>query len=335
MNTVYGYLNGSDDEMDRKLLDEVIACLPKDRTVFRYAQDDYALMLLSRIAGEGAQLAEIRRSAYSRLLGKPRVQRLLADRGNGVVSRSVFDSARMERQQEFLLTVGCWNEQHCAYNQTTRRGGNLVLQVNFNAGHDREFMRVVGPSGRGYFSNRGHPVLREGDRRYFRHTMAWVRLDVDFEAGEMLIEEVQTDWLRDARWFLRHIEWCAKNKRDRLKDKVVNGRVDEAVNYVRKTLAPYFGMWDEAALTAAIEFVVDELGIRRIYYHSYETGNALKKIRYRLPPRSLYTDLPRRFCFGLTDQVPDMLARSAAVRRKLKRIRQPHWYRLDLSEQKL
>ena len=102
------------------------------------------------------------------------------------------------------------------------------------------------------------------------------------------------------------------------------------MNYVRKTLAPYFRLWDEAALTAAINFVVDELGIRRIYYHSFETGNVLKKIRYSQPPRSLYTDLPRKFCFRLTDEVPEMLAGSRVVKRKLKRVKQPRWYRLEL-----
>jgi len=316
--------------MDKNLLEEVIACLPKDRTLFRYGRGDYALMLLSRVAGAGVGIGEIRQSAYGRLLGKPSVQTLLAERGNGVVSRSVFDYAYVEGRQDFLLTLGCWNEDRRDYNQTSRHSGNLVLQVNFNAGHDREFTRVVGPSGREDFVSWGHPVMQAGDRRYFRNTMAWVRMDVDFDTDEVLIEEVQTDWLRDAKWYLRNLEWYVKNNRDRLKEQVVGGRVDAAVNYVRKTLAPYFRMWDEAALTAAINFVADELGIGRIYYHSFETGNVLKKIRYSQPPRSLYTDLPRKFCFRLTDEAPGMLARSKVVKRKLKRIKQPRWYRLEL-----
>ena len=279
--------------MNKNLLEEVMACLPKDRTLFRYARGDYALMLLSRVAGDGVRIGDIRQSAYGRLLGKPTVQKLIADTGNGVVSRSDFDYAYVEGRRDFLLTLGCWNEDRRDYNQTSRHSGNLVLQVNFNAGHDREFRRVVGPSGREDFVGWGHPVMQAGDRRYFRHTMAWVRMDVDFETDEVLIEEVQTDWLRDAKWYLRNLEWYVKNNRDRLKEQVVGGRVDAAVNYVRKTLAPYFRMWDEAALTAAINFVADELGIRCIYYHSFETGNVLKKIRYSQPPRSLYTDLPQ------------------------------------------
>ncbi len=316
--------------MDKNLLDEVIACLPKDRTLFRYARDDYALMLLSRVAGDGLRIGEIRQSAFGRLLGKPTVRTLLAAKGDGMVSRSDFDYACLEGRQDFLLTLGRWNEDLRGDNQTSRHSGNLVLQVNFNSSHDREFMRVVGPSGREDFLGWGHPVLQAGERRYFRHTMAWVRMDVDFETDEVLIEEVQTDWLRDARWYLRSLEWYAENNRDQLKDQVVNGKVDAAVNYVRETLAPYFRLWDEAALTAAINFVVDELGIISIYYHSYETGNVLKKIRYSQPPRSLYSDLPRRFCFRLTDEMPAMLARSRAAKRKLKRVQKPRWYWLQL-----
>ena len=61
--------------MDKNLLNEVIACLPKERTLFRYMCGDYALMLLSRIAGDGVRIADIKQSAYGRLLSKPTVQK--------------------------------------------------------------------------------------------------------------------------------------------------------------------------------------------------------------------------------------------------------------------
>ena len=316
--------------MEKHLLDEIIACLPKDRTLFRYARGDYALMLLSRVAGDGVPIGDIRQSAYSRLLGKPAVQRLLADVGDGVVSRSVFEYACVEGRRDFLVTVGSWNAHRRDFNQTSRHSGNLVLQLNFNVGHDREFRKVVGPSYREDFVCMAHPVLKEGQRSYFRNTMAWVRMDVEFVTDEVLIEEVQTDWLRNAKWYLRDLEWYAKYNRRYLKDMVVAGNVEAAADYVRKTLAPYYKLWDEAALTAAINFVVDELGIKRIYYHSFETGNVLKKIRYTKPPRSVYTDLPRKFCFRPTDVAPRMLSASKVAKRKLKKVKQPRWYQLEL-----
>ena len=326
-----GYRNGV-RRLDKSLLDEVIACLPEDRTVFRYARDDYALMLLSRVTGDGVPVGELRRSAYGRLLNKPSVEKLLANRGDGVLSRSLFDYAWVEGRQDFLLTLGRWNEAGRGYNQTTRHSGNLVLQINFTASHDREFEELIGPSGKDDFASHGHPVLQAGDRRYYRHTMAWVRMDIDFETAEVLIEEVQTDWLRDAEWYLWNVERCLKHDRKRLYELVLKGKVKAARRYVKDTLAMYARLWDEAALTAAINFAVDELGIGCIYYHSFETGNVLKKIRYSHPPRSLYTDLPRKFCFRLTDEAPAMLYNSGVARRKLKKVKQPRWYRLVLQE---
>ena len=143
-------------------------------------------MLLSRIAGDGIRIGDIRQSPYGRLVGKPTVQKLLADKGSGVVTRSVFDYAYVEGRHDFLLTLGSWNDNRRDYNQTSRHSGNLVLQVNFNVGHDREFMSVVGPAGRDGFGYIGYPVMQPGDRRYFRHTMAWVRMDVEFETTKLV-----------------------------------------------------------------------------------------------------------------------------------------------------
>ncbi len=316
--------------MNKTLLNEVLECLPKDRTLFRYGRDDYALMLLSRAVGNGRSAAELRKSGYGQLLVKPCVKRLMAVSGNGILSRDLFDYAYSEDRFDFLLTVGRWNEGSKRYQQTSRRSGNLVLRLNFNAGHDREFRRVIGKAFQDYFVAWSHPVLREGERDYFRNTMAWVRMDLDFETGEVLIEEVQTDWLRGARRYLRNLEWCARRKAKRLDSMVVNGKVDAAMSYVKNTLTPYFRVWDEAALTAAINFIVDELGMARIFYHSFETGNALKNIRYGLPPRSLYTDLPRKFCFEETDETPEMLYRSPVAKRVLKKISSPRWYRMEI-----
>ena len=100
--------------------------------------------------------------------------------------------------------------------------------------------------------------------------------------------------------------------------------------YVKETLLPYYELWDEAVLAAAIEFCVGELGISNIYYHSFETGNALKGISDTYPPRSLYTDLPRQFCFEQTEEMPRMLRKRRDVNRKLKRVREPRWCRLTL-----
>ena len=69
-------------------------------------------------------------------------------------------------------------------------------------------------------------------------------------------------------------------------------------------------MWDEAMLAATLWFLRVELGIRWIFYHTFETGNWLKDMIRSKPPRSLYTDLPKQFCFQETYNPPAFIMRS-------------------------
>lgn len=80
-------------------------------------------------------------------------------------------------------------------------------------------------------------------------------------------------------------------------------------------------------LAAAVDFIVDELGLRRIYFHSYETGKALKRCN---PPRSLYTDIPRKFCFQNITEAPFFLAEDRFFRKKYYKVKSPKWFSLDL-----
>ena len=76
--------------------------------------------------------------------------------------------------------------------------------------------------------------------------------------------------------------------------------------------------------------------------HRPETGAALKGIEGILPPRSLYTDLPRSFCFAPVAELPEFLRprfwrRSPrAARERLRpviaaaRTGKPVFWRLDL-----
>jgi len=313
--------------METKLLDEIIACLPKERTLFRYARNDYALMLLSRAVGKGMRISELKQSSFGRLLNKPVVQNLLSEMGGGYLSGDLLNYVYVKERQNFLLTVGRWNDERSRYNQTTRNGANLVLQMNFNSGHDQAFNHFVDEDERWYFESCGHPVLLQGERTYYRNTLAWVRLDIDFDTNEVLIEEIQNDWLRDARhWWKNKLE-DAKQARKTLDKKCM---LRAAKGYMEKNLADYYRLWDEAALTAAINFIVDELGISTLYYHTFDTGNVLKGLRYSQPPRSLYTDLPNKFCFQLTDEVPKLFGKSIAAKRKLRRAQNPYWYRLNM-----
>lgn len=90
-------------------------------------------------------------------------------------------------------------------------------------------------------------------------------------------------------------------------------------------------LWDEAMLASAIWFLKEEIGITRIYYHTFEFGSQWKCITGMQPPRSLYTRLPDRFCFEKTRQVPHFLKQKNNCRRgHLIKGDHPQFYLLDL-----
>ncbi len=65
--------------MDKHLLDEIIGCLPKERTLLRYAWDDYALILPSRFAGGGISSTPWRGFTWMLILKQMSVDRRGAD----------------------------------------------------------------------------------------------------------------------------------------------------------------------------------------------------------------------------------------------------------------
>ena len=66
--------------------------------------------------------------------------------------------------------------------------------------------------------------------------------------------------------------------------------------------------------------------MRRIFHHTQAGGFLLKRMSYRQPPASLYEDLPRRFCFERTAEVPRVLNLESGrkVRTRLRRFREHH-----------
>ena len=150
------------------------------------------------------------------------------------------------------------------------------------------------------FERSWHPI-HEGKHR----TLAWARIDLDWESGEALIEEIQNDRLREVRSLVNRIH------RERLKTIPFHcGQEVDAtfvLRYWDERLRLSRLWWDEAMLCAAITFIVEELGIRKIFYHSPLSGERLKGDGAEDAPKSIYTDLPRRFCFEKTTEIPSFL----------------------------
>ena len=293
-------------------LREVIACLPKGRTLFRYTKDDYAFRLLSRAAANEATLEELRASPFGKLLQKPAVKDAMARGSSAQWFGPQFGACR-DGQQTYRLSLDEWGEDDDDWDwrQTTRQGSSLVLQLNLTGRHHELMTRMLGNKDDDPFHFCCHPA-REGRNA----TLAWARLDFDLEKQEALIEEIQTDRLRDVRSLMRQdpCQGCGQIHWDgyRLDPRAVRRFWEEEMKH-------HEAMWEEAMMMAALEFLFEEIGMRRVFYHTFELGCRLKGITRSFPPKSLYTSLPKKFCFQKTGEIPDFLRGSKFRRRELKK----------------
>ncbi|WP_432720535.1 hypothetical protein R0381_003136 [Jeongeupia wiesaeckerbachi] len=287
--------------MDARLVDEIVACLPQGRTCFNYYPERYAWLLLRHVVGDGMTVGALKQGPFAGLLQKPRVKQWLARLGSDRICTGDLIAADGDAGQlMFTLTLSQWHGT-----QTTRGKANLVLQLNFDRGHDQLYQRLVKPqqAGVGPFAYSSHPIHCGG-----RNTLAWARLDIDLDAGEVLIEEIQNDWLRKAAWALAHPgRWSPQ----------IGGESADVLRYLHWLQARYCKVWAEAMLAAVVWFSREELGLTRLFYHSPESNVQLKKLPvHHQPPRSLYTDLPKQFCFRASGTMPRFLVgkRGKAVR---------------------
>ncbi|MFZ1388257.1 MAG: hypothetical protein WBP46_15505 [Thiolinea sp.] len=301
--------------MDFVQVEEILACLKGERTLFRYQRDAYALALLGDYIGTGMSIAELRQSPYAKLLQKTLVKQALALAGNGHLKPEHLDWVLGHQPAlNFVLTLASWGSERNSerqYKQLSRTGYHLVLQLNFANDHQQQYSRWVKEVSPAEFSSWNHPVVKNG--RY--ETLAWVRIDLDFESNQALIEEIQSDWVRQVKSEWRQLYYPQLNE------------------YREQVLKPYAQIWDETALAAAIRLIRADLGISDIFYNSFETGNLMKGIRNNQPPRSLYSDLPQKFAFELTNEVPRFLQdlrQTAQAQRAQKGA--ASWYKLPTKE---
>lgn len=311
--------------MDIQLLKEVVACLDDGRHLLHYFKDRYALYLLESlcVADENISIARVRKSRFNKLLQKNIVKGITARCGNGLLSRKKFEEFFLVDFESYVLTLSSWgNKKNYPWDQTSRPGTNLVLQLNFTNEHEQMLSqyKIDGDTFKFY----GHPV------HAMKSSLAWARIDFDFDSGEALIEEVQNDWLRKAH---RHCQISAGAIKAgyeyyRFRQKLYHAQ--DMQNYTTSILKRYSRLWSETMLFSAIQFIKDELGLNRIFYHSIETGRVLKNINYSVPPVSIYTDLPRKFCFEPVEIGPGFLHSNGSSKRRLKKIKQPSWFYLEI-----
>ncbi|MCU7843235.1 MAG: hypothetical protein KZQ93_05280 [Candidatus Thiodiazotropha sp. (ex Monitilora ramsayi)] len=315
--------------MDRNDIQELLACLSKERTLYRYCRDYYAVQLLKIAADRHGSIHALKGSRFGRLLNKPAMSPLLSRCGDGQISNNDLSGYWQEPGTTYLVTTGVWGSRSGRYQQTSRPGYNLVLRLNFNHQHDALLRESIHPTRDGVFNYWGHPQLERGDRSYYRETMAWARLDIDLDRDEVLVEEIQSDWVRDIAWLRRRLTRC-ESEEEAIAYPDFNTTAGMAHRYLQ-FVEPLLKEWSQAMLAATIDFVRRELGLSQLWYHTWEAGNCLKRISRRDgPPRSLYTALPRQFCFEQTDQLPGLLNDRRTIKRLRRAKVEPNFYKLEL-----
>lgn len=313
-------------------------CLPRGRTKFITYKDQYAAKLLSwKIGDKSLTTPELRsHKTLAHFSEKPIIQDLIKINNGKNIDREVLGVwPNFKTVHAFRLTLDQWGDatsENDNWNQTSRRGHNLVLQLNFPKSHGSEYRKLgkddQDPCG---FISHGHPVKSEHE-----YTMAWSRIDLDLDSGVALIEEIQNDWLRYAKWLYQNLKHRIRNKKITPWSEWGDTLVQSVLDYYETHIAPLESIWAETTLLASLEFIRDEIGISRVYYHTWETGNWFKRIGSRYsPPRSIYTTLPKKFGFKRVMTGPAFILRDKTNRHRMRpyfRGRQQHtWWFYDLS----
>ena len=299
--------------MKRRDYLEIAACLRGERVLYHYYPDRYAFVLLSWASKNGVDLNRLRASPYAALLQKPAVRELLANCGGAHVDHTVFDDHWPRDTRNFVLGLDHWSHL-----QTSRSDGqsyNLVLQLNFTQQHIQDVRARFGTSD--LFNYAFHPVQIGGEKET-RETLAWARIDMDLASDEALIEEIQSDWMASLHWASRNGWWLDGQK---IEKEVFALYSQECLGWLR-------AQWSEAMLAAALEFLRFEIGISKIFFHTWEGGNIVKGMQDSLPPRSLYTSLPKRFCLTRSTQAPEFLLEDRRLRRLFRARRDIEFYHL-------
>lgn len=311
--------------MKKESADEVIACMSGERTVFHSFRSQYALQLLAMVSRKNSKVADLKKTAFARLLQQDEVRSLLATQGDGKLNPELFANHWRADCLPFVLNLARWGDNDKWNYQVTRSGCNLVLQLNFTEQHKQVYQNTIRPMGDAVFNYYGHPVARRKKDHHFRDTLAWARIDLDHGSGEALIEEIQSDWVKRVS---RTMNIIKQGGNPRLL-KHCNCSTEDFYRYARDVMLPFNQLWSEAMLSAALKLVYHDLGLRAIYYHTHESGQRLKQV-CGSPPCSLYSDLPRKFCFQRTTRTPTFIERDRGFQRKRRRIKDVDFYQLAI-----
>jgi hypothetical protein len=294
---------------------------------YQYSKDTAAKQLLAMSIDGATKIGAIKQSRLGYLLNRPGIKQCIAALGNGYLTPEHLKEDWTKETIVLSLTLSQWGilnakKKHCAYYQVSRPQKSLVLQVNLGGEHDSFFYTYFKKKqDRAYFSHH----LHAGHAR--KNSLGWIRIDLNLDDGEALIEELQTDWMKAV--FEMH---------KALNSNVHSHYLVEHKPYASKVYVDYmlkrYKKWDEMLLSAAVYFLKNELGLDTIWYHTFESGRFYKMMPdYSLPPRSLYTKLPQKMGFEMATEIPKILQECKELQRMNRAAKDLKFFKLQFKKQ--
>ncbi|WP_170772699.1 hypothetical protein [Ruegeria lacuscaerulensis] len=315
--------------MKRQDISMIRQILPQEMP-FPYFPDRQSPWLLCQSMQAEMPISDLKQSELSRFLMRPLVQPIVASCGGVLRRHDVMAVAHADRAMrlgalgpattrglevvyqsdwlDFCLSFDIWSGE-----QTTRKAHNLVVQLGFPSEHAALLWQFEQRAEVGAYQSSLHPVRRHG-----RPTLAWCRLDLDLQSGHCLIEEIQSDWLRFVGRARRRLQHRAPRSR----------ALRLTSDYEQSLQQRYAKIWADVMMLSVLMLLRDEFAVRDVWMHQPEPGAKLKGITWgRLPPRSIYTRLPRAFGFQQTREMPPMLGSKhrSTARRAVKEDQSIFW----------
>jgi len=289
-------------------VEEIIQKLPKERILFYYFKGYYSYLLLAFLIDNGLDIRDIKASPFAKLLKVPQIKNIVSKIGNTTITKDHLFAYLPVPEECYLITIGQWGKENerfmSSYYQTSRPGINMVLQLNFSNKHDKSFKKIFGEYEDSLFQFHLHPISQN------YNTLAWSRIDISEDRTEALIEEIQNDWIRLVMFEKTTVETITNNDGQVENEVFIRKKTEpeKIQKYIKTSLKPHFDLWEEAIMSATIWFLAEVVGVKNIYFHTYEGGNILKNIQSHIkPPLSIYSKLPKKFCFQQTSKYPGFL----------------------------
>lgn len=332
--------------MNAQEINDILSCLQDDNQPYKgcyyHYEHAHVHLLVSRWlqqfndapfhkeTGRVATVADFKTSKYARWQHTPVIKQWLASHaGRHAVLTPLPHIGLVDSKAKpmgYAITLGKWGSEdksdYLWWNQTSRLGYNLVVQLNLPLDVLRTYqaMKVDDPVENCQMTC--HPVHEK------RLTLAWARLDIDLANSQVLIEEIQSDWIGELTWSLKdatknYCDECCQYNCDKHQGIFhYYGspiRTKHYIDTMQKYHKQYKNTWANMILTATLDFIWRELGRDiHVFYHQYDFGCALKGCE---PPKSLYSAVPEKLGFKITEEFPQMLMDNKLTQKKLNNIK--------------